>query len=162
MVSTPLANPGVRVPPPLLFVVGFVVGWLIHGRVQPISLVHGTGVAAAALELLGIVIVLGGFALMLWGVVTFRRADTALLPTRPASRLVIAGPYRFTRNPMYAGMTLVYLGGVALVNSLWPLLVLPIVLVLLMRLVIQREERYLTDAFGAEYTAYQAQVGRWF
>jgi protein-S-isoprenylcysteine O-methyltransferase Ste14 len=63
---------------------------------------------------------------------------------------------------MYAGMTLAYLGGVALVNSLWPLLVLPIVLVLLMRLVIQREERYLTDAYGAEYTAYQAQVGRWF
>ena len=160
--STPLANPGVRVPPPLLFVVGFAAGWLIHARVQPIALIHSPGVAAAALELLGVVILLGGVGLMLWGVVTFRRADTALLPTRPASRLVIAGPYRFTRNPMYSGMTLIYIGGVALLNSLWPLLVLPIVLMLLMRLVIQREERYLTDAFGAEYTAYRAQVGRWF
>jgi protein-S-isoprenylcysteine O-methyltransferase Ste14 len=102
-----------------------------------------------------------GVALAAWGMATFRRAKTAIHPHHSASRLVTHGPYRFTRNPMYTGLTLAYLGGSALLDSAWPIVVLPIVLVVLFKTVISREEMYLSDAFGAEYTEYVASVRRW-
>jgi protein-S-isoprenylcysteine O-methyltransferase Ste14 len=74
---------------------------------------------------------------------------------------VTHGPYRFTRNPMYTGLTLQYLGVSALINSAWPIIVLPIVLLILIQTVILREERYLRDAFGVEYVGYVASVRRW-
>ena len=102
-----------------------------------------------------------GLGLMLWALITFKHHRTAVIPNRPASLVVTDGPYRLTRNPMYAGFTVVYLGGVLVTGMLWPLMMLPIVLVLLTVLVIRREERYLADAFGAEYSAYSARVRRW-
>ena len=93
--------------------------------------------------------------------VTFKRAKTAIHPGRSASQLVTHGPYRFTRNPMYTGLTLQYLGGAALLDSAWPLVVLPIVLAILFKTVISREEMYLRDAFGVQYTEYVASVRRW-
>ncbi len=96
-----------------------------------------------------------------WGMVTFHRAKTAINPHHSASRLVSDGPYRFTRNPMYTGLTIAYVGGAALLDSAWPIIVLPVVLVILVQTVVLREERYLADAFGAEYSGYVARVRRW-
>ncbi|HEU5040160.1 MAG TPA: isoprenylcysteine carboxylmethyltransferase family protein, partial [Gemmatimonadales bacterium] len=76
-------------------------------------------------------------------------------------RLVTDGPYRFTRNPMYLGFTLWYLAGTAWVNSLWLLVLLPVVLLVMQRGVITREEAYLERRFGREYTEYRARVRRW-
>ena len=70
-------------------------------------------------------------------------------------------PYRFTRNPMYTGLTVAYLGGAALLDSGWPIIVLPIVLFVLVRTVVSREETYLNHAFGADHGAYTARVRRW-
>jgi protein-S-isoprenylcysteine O-methyltransferase Ste14 len=74
---------------------------------------------------------------------------------------VAEGPYRFTRNPIYLGFTLVYGGVTALANSPWGALLLPFVLVLMQRGVIQREERYLERVFGEEYLQYKTRVRRW-
>lgn len=157
MERAPLKSPGVRFPPPLLFVGGLAVGWLLDRRVRALPLVgDGDVIATVGTALLAV-----GLSLMAWGMITFRLARTAIVPMRGASRLVERGPYRFTRNPMYTGMTLAYLGVAAILNSAWPLLALPIVLALLVRLVIRREEAYLLDAFGAEYSAYRARVRRW-
>jgi protein-S-isoprenylcysteine O-methyltransferase Ste14 len=155
---TPLANPGVRFPPPIIFVGGLLIGWMLHRYWRAIPLSRHGG---AALEPIGLVLVLGGLALAAWGMLTFQRARTAIIPSRSASRLVGGGPYRFTRNPMYVGLTLAYVGVAALVSSAWPLILLPLVLVVLVRMVIGREEAYLRDAFGAEYAAYQSRVRRW-
>jgi len=62
---------------------------------------------------------------------------------------------------MYTGLTIAYLGGALLIDSAWPLILLPAVLIVLFNTVIAREERYLTDAFGSEYAAYCARVRRW-
>ncbi|HKC81691.1 MAG TPA: isoprenylcysteine carboxylmethyltransferase family protein [Gemmatimonadaceae bacterium] len=78
-----------------------------------------------------------------------------------ASQLVTSGPYRFTRNPMYVGLTIAYIGGAAIINSAWPLILLPIVLVVLVRTVVSREEQYLSDAFGDQFTSYRSRVRRW-
>jgi protein-S-isoprenylcysteine O-methyltransferase Ste14 len=110
---------------------------------------------------MAVVLVALGLLLIFWGIATFRVHRTAVFPNRPAAHIVRAGPYRFTRNPMYTGMTVAY-GGVAfLLNDAWPLVLLPLVLVLLVRLVIAREERYLMSAFPTEYGEYQRQVRRW-
>lgn len=158
MMPSPLTNPGVRFPPPTLFVGGWVIGWMLHRYVAPLPL---TLIGEPLARWTGWSLIIIGLLLIAWGMVTFRLAHTAILPHRSASRLVTAGPYRFTRNPMYTGLTSAYVGLAALHDTTWPLIVLPLVLVALVRAVISREEAYLHDAFGAEYDAYQARVRRW-
>jgi protein-S-isoprenylcysteine O-methyltransferase Ste14 len=154
----PLPNAGVRFPPPFLFVIGFLVGWVLdrYWQALPLSRFAGPALRPFGFAALALGVVLAG-----WGVVTFRRAKTAIVPHHGASQLVTNGPYRFTRNPMYTGLTIEYLGGAALVNSAWPLIVLPAVIFILVKTVISREEMYLSDAFGAEYAGYVATVRRW-
>ena len=153
-----MSSPGVRFPPPTIFAAGFFVGWLLDRRVRALPL---SGLLGTVGEIIGIVLVVVGLGLTFWGLATFHAARTAIMPNRGASRLVFSGPYRFTRNPMYTGITIAYVGGAAVVDSAWPLLLLPIVLALLIRLVIRREERYLSEAFGDAYTAYKTRVKRW-
>ena len=154
----PLSNPGVVVPPPLFFVAGLVAGWLMNRFVVALP-IPGDGRGLGSLLGGGLVAV--GVALTLSGFATFFRARTAIVPHRSASRLVVSGPYRFTRNPMYTGLTIAYVGASLLLGTAWPVILLPIVLLIVVRFVIQREERYLLDAFGSEYAAYCARVGRW-
>jgi len=112
-------------------------------------------------EPIGWALVAVGVALMGSAVMTFRRAGTSLNPAKPTTRVVVHGPYRFTRNPMYVGWVIVYLGCVLLTNTVWPLVSLPVVLVLISRAVIAKEERYLEAKFGDAYRAYKARVRRW-
>ncbi len=154
----PLSNAGVRFPPPLIFLLGFSAGWALNRYLYALPL---SGLVGSALNPFGIAALTLGIALAAWGMITFRRAKTAIVPHHSASRLVTHGPYRFTRNPMYTGLTIAYLGGSALVDSAWPVILLPAVILILVHTVISREEMYLTDAFGAEYTRYLATVRRW-
>jgi protein-S-isoprenylcysteine O-methyltransferase Ste14 len=154
-----LSSPGVRFPPPIIFVAGLLVGWILNRYVRVIPL---PSIGSSAVEQgIAMLLVFVGIILAGWGIVTFRRARTTLIPNQGASQLVSGGPYRFTRNPMYTGLTIQYLGIAALLDSAWPILLLPLVLVVLVQLVITREEAYLRDAFGAEYVAYKARVRRW-
>jgi protein-S-isoprenylcysteine O-methyltransferase Ste14 len=156
--QVPLSSPGVRFPPPFLFVFGFLAGWALDRYWHPLPLSRFAGSARAPFGWAALAL---GVILVVWGMITFRRAKTAIHPHHSASRLVTHGPYRFTRNPMYTGLTIAYLGGSALLDSWWPIIVLPIVLLVLVRTVISREEAYLRDAFGVEYAGYVANVRRW-
>jgi protein-S-isoprenylcysteine O-methyltransferase Ste14 len=155
---TPRSNAGVYFPPPLLFVIGILAGWMLDRYWYPLPLTRFGG---SVIKPLGWILLALGIMLAAWGIVTFRRAKTAINPHGSASQLVTHGPYRFTRNPMYTGLTFQYLGVAALIDSGWPIIVLPIVLFVLFRTVISREESYLKDAFGADYGAYTARVRRW-
>ena len=158
MSETTVPHPGVHFPPPLLFVTAFLAGWLLHKRwPQPIA---GSRLETVR-DIVGAGLLLAGFSLVLWALATFRRHRTGIYPNQPAVRIVRDGPYHRTRNPMYLSMTLLYLGGAMLVNSLLPLAFLPIALLLLAKLVIAREERYLRSAFGEEYASYCRDVRRW-
>ena len=90
-----------------------------------------------------------------------RRAGTSVNPTEPTTVLVMDGPFKFTRNPLYLSLALFYAGVATLVNALWAMLMLPIVLLVINRGVIGREERYLERKFGEQYIQYKERVRRW-
>jgi protein-S-isoprenylcysteine O-methyltransferase Ste14 len=147
---------GIKFPPPIVYVGGFFAGALLEQHVVRITIGPRQPLAA-----IGWALGAAAIALMLWGVFTFRRARTAIIPHLPASRLVRHGPYRFTRNPMYVGLTAIYIGLSLLFNVAWPLVLLPAVLALMWVFVIRREEGYLRRAFGEEYDLFTREVRRW-
>jgi protein-S-isoprenylcysteine O-methyltransferase Ste14 len=97
----------------------------------------------------------------LWAIIAFRRAGTRPEPWKPVTAFVTSGPYRFTRNPMYVGFTLIYLGVAAMVNTAWPLWFLPAIFLTMHFGVVRREEAYLERRFGDDYRAYRDRVRRW-
>ncbi len=147
----------VLLPPPLLFAAGFLAGvWLrraVPGDALPPE------IAGRALPA-GIALAAAGALLGLWGILTFAMAKTTPIPHKAVSTLVLHGPYRFSRNPMYVGLTAVYLGLALALNRFWPLALLPIVFAILIAAVVRPEERYLESRFGEDYRAYRARVRR--
>lgn len=146
---------GVRIPPPLVYVAGLLAGWLLERVFDMPPLDEFWG------GILSIVCFVAGMGLIVTALGLFRIAKTDPLPMRPTTSLVLRGPYRFTRNPMYVGMAFVYAGFALLFDLRWALLLLPLVLVVIHTQVIAREERYLEAKFGDEYRAYCARVRRW-
>ncbi len=150
---------GVRIFPPAVYVGGLIVGYAIQWFV-PISIAGGT--FAIAVRALGAIAIAAALLLDASALACFRRNATPVNPTKPTAKLVRAGPYRFTRNPMYLGLALLH-GGLALIgNALWPLLALVPAIWIIRTQVIAREEAYLEAKFGEDYRAYKAAVRRWF
>ncbi|MGI8910972.1 MAG: methyltransferase family protein [Rubrobacteraceae bacterium] len=148
-------NPGVIAPPPLIYA-GALLAGLVLNRLRP------TGFLPRGLSrLLGPAMIFGGLGIGMLGFREMRRAGTNVDPYHPTTAIVSAGPYQFTRNPLYVGMTMMYCGISTFANTLAPILLLPGVLAVMRRGVIEREERYLERKFGAEYLSYKARVRRW-
>ncbi len=118
------------------------------------------GLPSGPARLLG-TLCLVGFSVAVFALVAFHRADTRPEPWKPTTALVTSGPYRFTRNPMYLGFTLLYLGLALWFGGYWTLMLLPPVLVVMIHGVIRREEAYLSRLFGTEYDDYRQRVRRW-
>jgi protein-S-isoprenylcysteine O-methyltransferase Ste14 len=149
---------GIFIPPPLFYVVPFVLGLLLQ-RVAPMPL--GVAGARPVLRTVGGVLAGAGVLLGVWAVVAFRRAGTSVVPIKPTTTIVAAGPYRYSRNPMYVGLALVYLGLTLITNAVWPIVLFPAAVVAIQVLVIGREERYLEERFGDAYRWYRERVRRW-
>jgi len=163
-------NAGVKVPPPLFYAAAVVLALLFDGvHSLPITTnvtSAGAGfsrtfaasriavVVAWVLTAIWLYLMVGSFQL-------FWRKHTSVLPIRPSTTLVIEGPYRFTRNPMYLGLALLTIALGLFLNTWWVIILLVPALVVVQRFVIAREERYLHRRFGAAYDAYRCQVRRW-
>ncbi|WP_425989124.1 methyltransferase family protein [Brevundimonas sp. TWP2-3-2] len=148
---------GVLAPPPLIFLGFLIAGWGLGRLVGEPSLGLDAPIRRG-LAIAGLVI---GFGIEGWAVGLFRRARTAPEPWKPTTALVTDGVYRFTRNPIYLGFAVTFLGlAIGLDSPLTILFLLPC-LVVIDRFVIQREERYLAGLFGAAYDAYRGRVRRW-
>lgn len=146
----------VTFPPPFVYLGILLIG-LAADRVigQPLGLPLLTrGVIAIAL-------ITPGVALMLAANGLFRRAGTDVKPWKTATALVESGVYRFTRNPMYLGMALLYAGLALGFASVGALLLLPVVIIVIQTQVIAREERYLEAKFDETYRGYRQRVRRW-
>lgn len=148
----------VRFPPPLIYIAGLALG-VIAGRFLNLPTL---GVSLAMRRIAGIGLDVVGLLVMFAGAGLFVRRRTAIIPFKPASTLVTSGILGWTRNPMYLGMAVFYVGLAVLLNSLAALVLLPLVLAIVQTQVIAREEAYLERAFGDEYRAYKTAVRRWF
>ena len=147
----------VKVPPPAVAAVVALTMWGISLAAPLLKMPTALRLVAAT-----VILVLGVF-FSASGVLSFRRAGTTLNPTKPgaASSLVSSGMYRFTRNPMYVGLTLVLVAWAVFLSSGWALLG-PVAFILYIgRFQIAPEERVLSSLFGSEYVAYKSKVRRW-
>ncbi len=151
----PRDAPGVIAPPPLIYG-GFLALGLVLEWFWPLSLLPTVMRVVA-----GAAAILAALAIAAWAIGQFRRAGTNLDVRKPVTALVLSGPFRYSRNPIYLAATLLYLGIGIAADSPWVLvLVVPALLVMQLG-VVRREERYLSRKFGQKYQTYMRAVRRW-
>jgi protein-S-isoprenylcysteine O-methyltransferase Ste14 len=147
-------NAGVIVRPPLLYAVA-LAAMLALRWLWPLPIFSGAafwpGLALVALAV----------GLLIWGRQTLVTGGTNVDPSLPSTAVVTSGPYRFSRNPLYMGLAVVYLGLTLALDTWWGIILLALVLIVMHRGVIQREERYLERKFGDGYRQYRAAVRRY-
>jgi protein-S-isoprenylcysteine O-methyltransferase Ste14 len=148
----------VRFPPPLIPLATILLGGLFD-RVWPID--SGLELSAPIRYGVGGLIVACALTLASWAIVHFRQSGQDEKPWTPTTAIVGAGPYRFTRNPMYLGMVLLCIGTAVLLSNWWILALTPICALALWWFAIRPEEAYLEEKFGEDYRAYKRRVRRW-
>ena len=148
-------NPGVVAQPPYIF-----LGFLALGLGLDLAWLFGLGLAGAQVPA-GVALAGLGLAIATLALGQFAAAGTSYQTRDPASALIASGLYRYSRNPIYIGLILVYAGVSVALDNPW-ILRLGVAAVGLVRYgVIAREERYLEAKFGAEYRRYRSAVRRW-
>jgi protein-S-isoprenylcysteine O-methyltransferase Ste14 len=150
-----------HVPVPWVFVLTYLVGALLQRLTPGLSpSAISPEVARKSVAVGGVLFVVGAI-IAGWGLIIFRKARTTTVPGKSSARLVIWGPYRFTRNPMYVGLVLAYLGEAGLLKQIWPVMVLPLVIAYVNWIVIPVEEARLKEDYQEEYSEYRSRVRRW-
>ncbi len=146
---------GAILPPPAIFAIVLLISYGLQrgrpdeGLPEPLRFYLG-------LALIAVAIVLAGFCIR-----AFWRRKTSVDPYKPVTALVVEGPFRYSRNPMYVALALLYLGIAVYFGQVWALLLLPFALATVHYGVIVREESYLERKFGQDYLAYKSRVRRW-
>ena len=148
-------NPGVIVFPPLLYGIAFVVVLALRWFWPMPIFDHSVALWP------GLALVLLGAGIAIWGRNVLQAAGTNVNPSLPTTAIVTSGPFRFSRNPLYMALTLVYTGLTLAFNTWWGIVVLVPLLMLVHRGVVLREERYLEQKFGETYRQYCSKVRRY-
>jgi len=140
----------VRFPPPLVFLIALLVGVAFGyaGLSLPVPVPRPVGVAG------GLVLVGAGAAIILAARSHMVRTGQSPIPWKPTPELILQGPYRFTRNPMYVGITLIQIGLGLAFNNLWIALLAIPALAVVHFIAVVPEERYLSAKFGEPYRTY--------
>ena len=141
-----------RIFPPAIHLVAIAIGFLLQWAV-PIRI--------SGLRIPGFLLLAIALGLIVWTAILMSRAGTTPNPTRPTTALLIGGPFRFTRNPMYLAWELIVIGVGLAANAPWVMVMAVPAALLTRRLVIDKEERYLESKFGTEYLNYKSRVRRW-
>ena len=161
--------PGVIAPPPLIYLGFLLLGWglaELGGRPEAVGAGYSWLAAGFGLEMevrrgVALTLIIGGLLLDGMAAGLVRRRGTAVEPWKPSTVLIHEAPYRFSRNPIYVGFAITYAGLAIAMDSFVALWLLFPCLLVVDRFVIQREERYLSAKFGADYEAYCQKVRRW-
>lgn len=150
-------SPVMRIPVPWVFILAYLIGVVVQLYV-PIAVASRVVVPA---RIAGLILVALGVLVAFSALGIFKKRHTTTIPFETPTTLVTSGPYRFTRNPMYVGLTIVYIGVAGTRLEMWPLIVLPFLLAYVNFQVIPVEERRLRAVFGNAYEEYAARVRRW-
>lgn len=146
-------GPGVRIPPPVMVAVLLGAAWGAM-RLLPLPIM-------APLPGAGWVAIAAGGALAVWTAAVMLLAGTDPRPDKPDAAMVQAGPFRFSRNPIYLGFLVAAVGVALRWGDGWGWIAVVACFLVLDRLVIAKEEAYLRARFGAVYEDYRARVRRW-
>ena len=150
------SGPGIRIPPPVIYAAALAIGFVLN-YLWPMSPLSGS-----SRYVIGLVVISVNLLIMPSVLRRFRRADTPFFNLRkPASALITEGPYRFSRNPSYVSLTLLYLGIGILLNNGWILILVRPVFLVMDLWVVRREERHLEAKFGKDFLRYKGAVRRW-
>ena len=148
-------GPGVRIPPPAYFAIALLAGWALQAFL-PLP-----WVARPIARSFGGALLVAGLMIIVTGILAMAHGRGTLSTNGPSEALVTAGPYRFSRNPLYLGLVLLYSGVACLFAIVWAMPLLIPLVVFTQMAVIAPEERYLERAFGEAYVSYRARVRRW-
>ena len=151
-----MSSAGRSPQPPLLFLACLLLGVGLR-FLHPLGLGLPLTVRLSVGALLLLLVAVHGA----WGLLTFKRMGTTPEPNGVATALLTSGPFRWTRNPLYLGLAILLVCFGVLLDSAWVLGLTPVLVLLLDRLVIVKEEKRLRAQFGEEYERYSRHVRRW-
>ncbi len=144
-----------RIPPPLYYGAA-LAGGLALQNLWPLGVPP-----VPAWTAVGVTLLASGLSLNFGALTAVFRNRTTLVPHHHVRTLISGGAYRLSRNPMYTGLALAVAGAALVLGTWWPALLLGPAVLVVRRLVIEPEERYLHDRFGPAYDAYCRHVPRW-
>jgi protein-S-isoprenylcysteine O-methyltransferase Ste14 len=151
-------SPGVIIPPPLFYLGFFILSMVLQGyytiRAAFFFHSHWANIFGSLLYFVGVCFI---FPAMF----EFVKSKNTIITAKPATSLQTNGIYSYSRNPMYVGLLLIYLGLSLQFGNWWTLILTPFLVAFITYRVIRPEEKYLTRAFGDAYTNYQKKVRRW-
>jgi protein-S-isoprenylcysteine O-methyltransferase Ste14 len=150
-------GPGVFIPPPLFYVLIFIAAVFIQ-KIIPIA---DKLFRLLAIKVVGVILLIVALFFLVKSLRQFFLTKNTLVLIKPASSLQTTGIYGMTRNPMYVGLTIVYLGIACFIGNLWNFILLPVLFIIVQEYIIKREEKYLELEFGQEYRDYKRTVRRW-
>jgi protein-S-isoprenylcysteine O-methyltransferase Ste14 len=150
-------SPGVYIPPPLFYVLTFLIAVFIQKRIP----INDAVFHLRSAKITGVVLLAISLCFLFTSLRKFFLSKNTVILIKPASSLQTNGIYSISRNPMYVGMAIVFLGLTFLIGNWWNLILFPILFLIIQEYVIKSEERYLVRAFGSAYIEYQKRVRRW-
>jgi protein-S-isoprenylcysteine O-methyltransferase Ste14 len=142
-------------------IVAGLIPWLITRWRVPDWGGWGGPLALVTVSIVAGLLILSGIVVLLDAFVRFARADGTPAPPVPTAHLVVVGPYRFVRNPMYLAVVAIILGQALLFGSWWTVLYAVVALIVVAVFVRLYEEPTLERTYGDEYRAYKANVRAW-
>ena len=150
-------GPGVYIPPPLFYVLIFINALFIQKEI-PIS---DTLFHILSTKVIGIIFIISALFFLARSLRQFFQTKNTVILIKPATSLQTTGIYGITRNPMYVGMVLIYLGITCLLGNWWNIILFPLLFLIVQEYIIKHEERYLETEFGQTYIDYKKTVRRW-
>jgi protein-S-isoprenylcysteine O-methyltransferase Ste14 len=145
------------IPPPVVYAVTFLLGWGLTW----LGLPRPAWIGAQGVNWLGLVLIILGLFLAVASAGLFASRGTTLNPAGEPSRFVEDGAYRWTRNPMYVGLTTVYVGAALALGQAWTLALVVLPWSSTNWITIPFEEQRLRETFGQSYEQYCRRVRRW-
>ena len=151
-------SPGVFIPPPLIYAAFFLLAFLLQGylTIKGAFFFHSHWA-----NIIGSLFYIVGVSFIFPAGYEFVKSKNTVITAKPATSLQTSGIYSISRNPMYLGLMLIYLGLTFQFGNWWSLFLVPPLIIVMTYRVILPEERYLTRAFGDEYVEYKKKVRRW-
>ncbi len=150
-------GPGVYIPPPLFYVLIFIVSVIIQKKIPIADALF----QSRTLKVAGIILLILALFFLARSVRQFFQSKNTVVLIKPASSLQKTGIYGISRNPMYLGLAIVYLGISCLIGNWWNIILFPLLFLIIQEYIIKREEKYLELEFGQQYEEYRRKVRRW-